>query len=87
MRKKNPFETPREVAYRKRSSAIVKYYLDNAHYITSGEAKVYNVIERIAKKYSMSPMGVMKLLRREGVYKNCSEPVIYPEGNNSAVNL
>lgn len=77
MGKINVFETEYEQAVRERAEKVQRVYLSHAHEILSGQIKPNRIIQKIANDEGMSGEGIKSILKRYGIYKSSSQPVIF----------
>ena len=70
MQKNSLYETDAERNRRLRNDAVRREYLERSNVILSGEYKPHRILSVISKKYGMTIMGVKKILKRDGIYKD-----------------
>lgn len=79
MAKINILETKYETFLRTRAEDVCHLYLAWSHEIMNGQVKPNRVIQTIAIKKGMSGEGVKTILKRHGLYKSASEPIVLPK--------
>lgn len=92
---KNNIEILNEVYYgtstgerlQKREQVISDYLNKYGQLILDKELKPTPVMEFLAKKYKLSRFGVLKILRDEGIYHGCKNPVVYPSELNNKTEI
>ncbi len=63
----------------KRREAIINEYLQKfGNLILQKELKPIPVMNYIAKTYNVSRIGVLKILKDEGIYQGSKNPVVFP---------
>ena len=72
-------ETPKAKSRREKKESIIKDYLSCANYIRLGRVTPHKVFTYLALHNKMSRQGIQALLKKEGIYKDHSTPVMVPE--------
>lgn len=63
---------------RRRKLVINDYLYKYGHLIESGKLKPTPAIEKIAKEYDLTRLGVTKILKDAGIYQGRLNPIVYP---------
>lgn len=63
---------------RRRKLVINDYLYKYGKLIEAGLLKPTPVIEKIAKEYNLSRLGVTRILKDAGIYKGRQTPIVYP---------
>lgn len=77
MQKNIIYETDSERNRRLRCEAVRREYIERSNVILSGEYKPNRIMSIISKKYGLTIMGVKKILKKDGIYKDALHPVIF----------